>query len=331
MSKDDRTIKKLFLSRKFAIVLAVVVIVAATVFGVLKPASSPDATKPPAPVETPPPAQATTPPPADQDISFLVADNAGVLSNSTQSYIISENLVLMQQSRGAQVAVVTAEIFAGTDEEANNHAQGLFISMGVANNGMLLFLTAEDGNEGVWLVTGAGISNSFNNSLVNQYLDRFFGYEYPGTIDAAVKGICEALFAWYAGSYNTTQSVPQSDQTGQTDQNYGNDHVPDYTTVIVFLVIFILFTLMIVMMTASSDRRRHRMYYTHMGMPIPRYRWWFMWGPRPYRTWYRSHYHFNQWRGPQGPRGPGGFGGGGRSGGGFGGGGGRSGGGGGRR
>ena len=315
---------KLLKNRKLAIIIAVIVMIAATVFGVLKPVNTPANNDPSAPpgnnppvVTSPPqtdtPPQVITPPPTQNEVAFLVSDNANVLANNTINYILSENIVLMQQSNGAQIAVVTIDSFDGTDDEIGTYAESLFIGYGVASNGMLLLLLTEENNEGVWLVTGPGVSGAFTNNMVNQYLDRFFYDEYAGTVDAAVREISEALFAWYAGSYRISQNVTQPDQP---DQNYTDGYTPDYTTATVFLVIFILFILMMVMMTASNDRRRHRMYYTHMGMPIPRYHWWFMWGPRPYRTWYRSHYHFNQWRGPRGPRGPGGFGGGGFGGGG---------------
>lgn len=298
---------KLLKNWKFAISIAVVVMIAATVYGVLKPASSHSGAEAYAPPVTSPPAQVTTPQPPVQDISFLITDNAGVLTESTRSHIISENNTLMQQRQGAQIAVVTLERYPNTD--LGEYAENLFIDKGVARNGMLLLLITEEYDG--WFVVGPGISGAFTNSMVQQYLDT---YLWPGVdarnYDAAVSKFLNSLFLWYSGQYREAQG-------NQTQPGYVIGYEPDYTTLIVFLVIFILFIVMIVMMNVSGDRRRHRLYYTHLGMPIPRYHWWFMWGPRPYRTWYRSHFHYNNWRG--GPRGPGGFGGGGR--GGFGGGG----------
>ncbi len=71
---------------------------------------------------------------------------------------------------------------------------------------------------------------------------------------------------------------------------------------IIVLGFLLLFALFIFIGVISADRRRFRAYYMHMGMPIPPYYFWYMWGGLPYR----------HWRGPPGPGpgpGPGGFGG----------------------
>ena len=307
--------------------------IAATVFGVLKPSSSPAVSEPTAPPVTTPPAQSVTPP-TQQEVSFLVMDDAGVLTDMTRSYLITANIDLMQRSQGAQIAVATIEHLSGTDDEVRTHIEKLFADKGIANNGMLLFIVTGEGEEGVWLYAGPGISGAFTDNMIDQYLNRFFfSDQFAGTVDAAVREISDALFAWYGENY----------QVNQPQQNYSQSYYGDssnQSTLLVFLVIFILLIVMIIGMSAGSDRRRHRMYYSHMGMAVPPYHWWFLWGPRPYRTWYRSHFHYNNWRGgprgpggfggpPRGPRGPGGFGGGrppsgfgggGRSGGSFGGG-----------
>jgi len=76
-------------------------------------------------------------------------------------------------------------------------------------------------------------------------------------------------------------------------------------------ILIILFALVVIIMvvSATADRRRYRTYYTHMGTPMPRYHWWYMWGRRPYRTWHRSHHHHHGPRGPHGRGGPHGHGG----------------------
>jgi uncharacterized membrane protein YgcG len=300
---------KLLKSRKFAISVTVVVMIAATVYGVLKSAGTPGGSEPPAPPpETPPPAQVITPPPA-QDLSFLITDNAGVLTEITRSHIIFENNILMQHHQGAQIAIVTMESYPNTS--LGEYAERLFIDKGLTSNSMLLVLITEEYDG--WFVVGPDISGAFTNNMVQQYLDTYLWPDVDArNFDSAVRKLLDSLFLWYAVQYSEAPG-------NQTHPNYVVSSEPDYTTVTFFLGISILLIAMFVMMAASSDRRRHRMYYNHMGMPIPRYHWWFMWGPRPYRTWYRSHFHHNNWRG--GPRGPGGFGGGGRPGGGFGGGG----------
>ena len=289
---------KLLRNRKFAIPVAVIFMIAATVFGVLRGINHPANN----PVVTTPTAPSITAPTAPQDVSFLVSDNAGVLAEKTIQDIISANIDLMNQCQGAQIALVTIDSFSGAN--LGEYATNQFIEKGVANNGMLLLLITEEYDG--WFVTGPGISGVFSDAMAQQYLNSYFWPDVDArNFDTAVRNVYSALYSWYINQYANTQ-------TGQ-----------DYTALIVFLVIFILLIFIIIMMSVTGDRRRHRMYYTHMGMPIPPYHWWFLWGARPYRSWYRTTYHRNNWGGgPRGPRGPGGFGGfggGGRSGGGFGG------------
>jgi len=308
---------KLLKNRKFAIAITVVVMIVATVFGVLRGSNQAvvgidDAGN------TTFTATPQTPAASAQDIQFLVTDNSGVLTDTTRNDIINANIDIMQQCQGAQIAIVTIDTFNGTDDDFSRYSESLFTEKGIANNGMLLLIVTEDGNEGVTLAVGPGISGAFTNEMVNQYLYRFFfSDEYPGSIDAAVRNIYTALYSWYMDEYST----PQGSQAIQQSYPAQAGRTSPMTTIIVFVVIFGLLFIIIIAMSATGDRRRHRLYYTHMGMPIPRYHWWYMWGPRPYRTWYRTNYRYNYWGGgPRGPRGPGGFGGGGRSGGGFGGG-----------
>jgi len=323
---------KLFQNRTFAFIISVIIIIIATIYGVTKPASTSGSSSTDTPstsgtTVTTPPSHGTTTVPTQQDAAFLITDNTGTLSDATRTYITNTNIDLMQKCDGAQIAVVINDRFTGTDNQFASEARRLFVDKGVANNGMLLFIDPEDGNEGIWFITGPGISGVFTDAMTDQYLYEFFDSDnYAGTIDAAVREIYAALYSWYINNYTNVRTVlPQ--QSSGSDNYYAGDYgQSDSGTIMFFIVIFVLLFIIIVAMSATGDRQRHRMYYTHMGMPIPRYHWWYMWGPRPYRTWYRSHFHYNNWRG--GPRGPGGFGGGGgRPGGGFGGGGSRPGGG----
>jgi len=311
---------------KFAVSVAVIVIIAATVFAVFKfinrPAVDTVVSAPISPIVTAPqPPSSGTTEPTLQDVEFLIMDDPGLLSNVTRSGILSANMNLMQQSFGAQIAVSIVDNY--NEDDIGWYAESIFTGNRIANNGMLILLLTErlDG----WFVVGPDITNIFTDSMVQQYLNTYFWPDVDEhNFDTAVKKITDALFAWYADNYSINQgnqlTLPQP--TIQQPPSTPQSGTSTLTAIIVFTVIFGLLIIMIIAMTATGDRRRHRMYYTHMGMPIPRYHWWYMWGPRPYRTWYRTTYRNNFWGGgPRGPRGPGGFGGGGRSGGGFGGGG----------
>jgi len=293
---------KLLKNRKFAITICVVIVIAATALAVLRDmnrtGNDTGAVVP------------ATPPVNQPDGSFFITDEAGVLSTVTHQDIISANRDLMELCQGAQIVIVTIS-YLDDGMYADEYAMQLFNDRGVAGNGMLLLLVTEE--YAGWLIVGPHISGAFTDRMANQYLDTYFWPDVDTrNYDTAVRKISDGLFSWYAGYYNINNN-----------SHYAYDTSDQWISAVVFLVIFVMLIAIVIIMSAGSDRRRHRMYYTHMGMPIPTYHWWYMWGPRPYRTWYHTHHHHNNWRGPRGPRGPGGggFGGGGRSGGGFGGGG----------
>ena len=280
-----------------------------------------------------------------QGEDFFVTDAAGVLTEATRQDIINSNIDLMELCQGAQIVIVTVKYLDGL--YADEYATQLFNNWGVgsdeADNGMLLLLATEELKGG--LVVGAGIAGVFTVEKQEQYLEAYFWPEVDNrNFDTAVRNICEVLFLWFADYYGLIRDSGQDEYTEpqpeyypqeyyyycqscgkeyfeqrDAEQCYRADTSKQRTGVIITLVIiFFPIVLIIFVVSVVSDRRRHRMYYSHMGMPVPMYHWWFMWGGRPHRTWYRTHHHHRH--GPRGPRGPGGYGGGGYGGGGFGGG-----------
>ena len=275
----------------------------------------------------------------EQSEDFFVTDAANVLTEATRQEIIESNIGLMELCQGAQIVIVTVRYLDGM--YADEYATQLFNEWGVgsteADNGMLLLLATEEARGG--LVVGAGIAGAFTAEMREQYLNTHFWPEVDArNFDTAVRNMCEALFSWFADYYGITFDADHRGQTIQRPEPspqehwyycpscghayytesdavlcYQADRANQRMSLIVFGVIFVLLIVIFIVMSAGNDRRRHRMYYSRMGMPIPPYHWWFLWGARPYRTWYRSHYRHNNWRG--GPRGPGGFGGPGRPGG----------------
>jgi len=257
-----------------------------------------------------------------QSEDFFVTDSANVLTEATRNDIIDSNIGLMDECQGAQIVIVTIRYLEGM--YADEYAARLFndwqVGSGDADNGMLLLLVTEELKGG--LVVGAGISGSFTNKMIDEYLSKHFWPEVDArNFDTAVRNICEVLFTWYARHYSI-------DLGGQPSPQPGYDAPGQWSSAVVFFAVLVMLIIIFSLMSAGSDRRRHRMYYTHLGMPVPPYHWWFIWGRRPYRTWYNTRYHQNYWRGGRPPGssgggrsggGFGGFGGSGRSGGGFGG------------
>jgi uncharacterized membrane protein YgcG len=295
---------------------------------------------------------------------IYVTDDARVLTERTRNDIIDANIDMEQKCDGAQIVIVTVKYLDGMF--CDEYATRLFNDWGVgdssANNGMLLLLATEEGK--AWLTVGSGINGVFSNKMADEYFDMYFWDEFDArNFDTAVRNMCEELFSWYAGYYGVNQggdTYAPSQNSGDRGNNYyqeppvssGRYENPNarsanrsanpltratsaffgmvWVIVIIGAIIFI-----ILIASVGGDRRMHRAYYVHMGMPIPRYHWWYRWGGHhhhPYRSWYHSHHHGphgpgGRGGGPRGPRGPGGHGGtgspprssGGRSGGGFGG------------
>lgn len=254
-----------------------------------------------------------------QSEEYYVADYAGVLSEATKSDIIAVNGALEQYCEGAQIVVVTVEYLDGmySDEYANKLFNDWGVGSSSANNGMLLLLATEEGKG--WLAVGAGIDNVFTDNTANKYLDSYLWDKFDaGDFDGAVCTLMPQLIVWYESYYGNYFFSGEAAGGGQyQNMEAGRDSVSggEGAIVIVFLLVFIA----VIVLASINDRRGYRSYYINMGMPIPRYHFWYMWGPRPHRRWHNPYDHYNRNdRGPRGPKGPGGFGGGSsRGGGGF--------------
>jgi len=281
----------------------------------------------------------------EQSEDFFVTDAAGVLTEKTKNDIIDANIDLMDKCRGAQIVIVTIKYLDGM--YADEYAMRLFNNWGVGDaeldNGMLLLLVTEERRGG--LVPGSGIISLWDDATIDKYLDAHFWPEVDnGNFDTAVRNICEELFSWYAGYYGidtgeseyaqppvsggdsyTRPPVSSGDNNmqppvsggGSSSQSTGSGALTiiSFFAMLVPFLIILSIVVVIIVIAASADRRRYRSYYTHMGIPIPRYHWWFAWGHRPHRVWYHNR-HMHRPRGPRGhsgfggpPRGHGGYGG----------------------
>ena len=266
-----------------------------------------------------------------QSEEYFVTDAAGVLSRNTIDDIINANIDLQKTCNGAQLVVVTVEYLDGM--LSDEYAMQLFNDWGVGSraedNGMLLLLATEENK--AWLSVGNGIRDELSTEALEEYLDLYFWDEFDAhNYDSAVWNMCDALLAWFEDYYGvginaneeynpparvdptpipSWQPIPPSSGTGSSNGSSGMRGIGIAGGFIsaVFWILLLFVILIIIIAVAGTDRQRHRSYYVHMGMPVPRYRWWYMWGHRPHRVWYRSNRYGP--RGPRGPRGPGGFGG----------------------
>jgi len=206
---------------------------------------------------------------------FYVADYAEVLSDTTESMIISQNDLLYSQT-GAQIVVVTVR-YLEDGYYADEYAVKLFNDWGVGdsekNNGILLLLVTEEGKG--WLTQGSGIETYLTNDDVDMMLESYFWKKFDkGDFDGAVETLFSELIEWYEDTYSFTLG----------DESYVDTTVSNIGTswrVIKFLIkliIFIVIIILIIRLNKNNRGRRTRSHTTNVWVTPP-------------RTWHSTHTH----------------------------------------
>jgi uncharacterized protein len=249
----------------------------------------------------------------DATPEFYVADYAGVLKNTTKDMIIDVNTDsengLEALCDGAQIVVVTVKYLDGM--YSDEYAMTLFNNWGIgdskANNGMLLLLATEE-NKG-WLEIGAGIKSYWSEREIDSLLEKYlWKYADVGQYDEAVSSVLEPLLLWYADHY-----VVNWTNTGEEpfwdDPEYGlaSPDTQGGGQLVLFGMISVMIAVMVLLGVFANliprnnyDRYYYDSYYSHIGMPPPRYHFWYRWGrSRPHRIWHRQNYdRRGNWHGP---------------------------------
>lgn len=265
---------------------------------------------------------------------FYVADYAEVLSESTESDIISQNELLYEQT-GGQIVIVTVR-YLEDGYYADEYAVKLFNDWGVGdsekNNGILLLLVTEEGKG--WLTQGSGIENELTNDDVDAMLEKYFWKKFDsGDFDGAVESIFAELIEWYEDTYNFNLGDGSYVDTSYDNSNVVVNTVSATSRVFKFLfkaIVFIIIIVVIVALNSVGPARRSYRRRTWAPPPPPPPGMGFRPPAGRRSSGFRSSgFNSGSSRSGGGGRSSGGFGGGRSSGGGFrGGGGGRSGGGG---
>ena len=241
-----------------------------------------------------------------------VGDYAGVLSDATEDYIMTQNETLTAATGGA-IVVVTVDFLDGM--EIDDYAYEIFNDWGIgdadADNGLLLLLAI--GEENYYALQGSGIQNALTASKLDDYLWNYLESDFAaGDYDAGVRKVFDAFYDWYDSYYGGLSAG-----RGQGSGGAGNefDYYPEpagpgaVTTVVGSIgaslaVVAVVLLIVVVCVCDGMRYRRYRRRYLMPGMPPPPYIYRpFLFG-RPHRP-----------RPPRPPRGPGGFGGPGRPGG----------------
>lgn len=237
----------------------------------------------------------------DTSANFYVNDQTGVLSSDVIEAVVNTNIELQNQC-GGQIVIVFIDYFGST--YADEYAVSLFNEWQISGNGMLLVVSPYEKRGGI--TVGSEIEPIFPDSTKNDYLNKYFwDYFDAGKYDKAVNSLMKQLVKWYNKQYGINVSYSGSSSGFSGGFSIGNIFI----WILAFILnnLYLIIIILVLLAMIRADRRRYRLYYMGLGLPVPRYYPWFLF--------------FGPHHGPRGPRGPGGPGGGprGGSGGGFGG------------
>ena len=208
-----------------------------------------------------------------------VGDYAGVLSDATEDYIMTQNETLTAATGGA-IVVVTVDFLDGM--EIDDYAYEIFNDWGIgdadADNGLLLLLAI--GEENYYALQGSGIQNALTASKLDDYLWNYLESDFAaGDYDAGVRKVFDAFYDWY-DSYYGGLSAGQGQESGGAGNEF--DYYPEpagpgaVTTVVgsigALLAVVVVVLLIVVVCVCDGMRyRRYRRRYLMPGMPPPPY------------------------------------------------------------
>ena len=203
--------------------------------------------------------------------SFYVTDEADVISDSTEQYIIEKNADL-EDACGGQIVVVTVDFLDGMDIE--DYAYKLFNEWEIGdeeeNNGILLLLTI--GEENYWCMQGKGLENSLTAGDIDDILYYYLEPDFAeGDYDAGVRSVFDQLYSEVTDIYGVgSQSGSNEDYNGYEDEYY-YDYSPNtnmfmiwgVVQVVVQIIIIVAILLVIRSVIRGSRRRGGGHYHGH--------------------------------------------------------------------
>lgn len=216
---------------------------------------------------------------------FYVYDEPGVLSQATKDSIYELN-GLLEEEYGAQLFIVFVDYFGSADPD--EFAVGLFNDWQISDRGMLLVASVKEEQGG--MTVGSEITHLFTQEDIETYLDKYFADDFfDGKYDDAVITLSGKLAQWYDSEFggDVSGSAGLTEKESSSGGFWaGIAAVTGAVFGFLFRNIFIILIFVaILVVIINSDRRRYRGYYSSMGMPMPRYRPWFIFVPsRPYRA-----------------------------------------------
>lgn len=214
---------------------------------------------------------------AEPTPEFYVADYAGVLSQETEAYIVSQNALLLEAT-GGEIVIVAVDFMDGMsgDEYAMAVAENWGgIGDEERNNGFLLVFAT--GENKVYAMVGYGLQQALTAAKIEEYLeDTFYDSYDAGEYDTAARDFFDAVCGWYEDYYSVSlsgQTAPGGAQAPPVQQQpQAPVQEPARRSSGLGGVVLVLIVLLILVVVWDSMRcRRYRRRYLMPGMPPPPY------------------------------------------------------------
>ena len=193
---------------------------------------------------------------------FYVYDGADVLSESTESDIVSKNDILYNAS-GAQIVTVQSTGRMTTEEYAYELANSWGIGSASQNNGVLLLLSI--GDEDYQCIQGSGLESLLPTSTLSRILSESLEPDFAaGDYDAGVQKTFTALYNEVCAIYGVTGStgtVQGGGAVAAQPQPQPEESAGFGVATLVGLLVFLVVVIVLIGVVSSAARPRRRYTY----------------------------------------------------------------------
>ena len=189
---------------------------------------------------------AAYPEPTEQ---FYANDYAEVLSNETESYIVSQSSSLAERT-GAQIVVLTVKTLDG--EPAAQYALHAGRQWGIGdkekNTGVLLLLCPDEGQ--IYTAVGRGLEGVLNDAKVGRLIDRYALEDYRNkAFDAGTLRLYQALLSEVMKEYGL-EDLPEMEQ--------GSSGLSAEDTFDLVMLIVVLVLILVFLVNGNGPHNRYR-------------------------------------------------------------------------
>ncbi|MBC8588185.1 TPM domain-containing protein [Paratissierella segnis] len=173
---------------------------------------------------------------------FYVYDDANILDETTEEYIITTNTELYQQT-GAQIVVTSINDLEGMD--INRYATALFDEWDIGgaqlDNGLLILIVPNEGE--IWIEVGYGLEGVLPDSRVKRIIENnIIPYFSQGDYNTGVLSGYEEILDYVESEYNIQLETRNDEYYAPNNQNHiGNKISSIYIIIGIIIFMFIDF------------------------------------------------------------------------------------------